>query len=193
MQQPHERWLAAGRLTVLALALCAAPAHATIVEKLSLEQLAERSERIVHGVVRTQWVGWSEDRRRILTWTEVEVLADLKGEPGPVLVVTPGGEIDGLRDRPSGTPQLRFGDEVVLFLAPSRLVEGAWVHYAMSASVLRVDGERGRKLVRRELEGLGFAVMSPDGPMRIEHPPQPVEQLGTLESVLTRIRRTVSP
>lgn len=180
-------------IAVLGLALLAAPARATVVEKLSLEQLAERSERIVRGVVRTQHVAWSDDRRRILTFSEIEVLQELKGERGPVLVVTSGGTIDGLRSWPSGTPELRSGEEVVLFLARSRLVEGAWVHYAMSASVLRVERVGDRARVRRELGGLAFAVRSPDRPMRLEQPAEDVEQLGSLESVLARLHRALSP
>jgi hypothetical protein len=177
-------------VVALSLGLASAPARATVVEKLTIEDMARRAQRVVRGVVRTQNVVWTEGRARIVTVTEIEVAENLKGEPGPVVLFTPGGTIDGLTDWPAGTPRLESGDEVVLFLERSPLGDG-YVHLAMSSTVFHVKGPEGRRRVFRTVAGLGFAMLDPRRAMAIESPAGAVEEVGTLATLTAKIQKAV--
>lgn len=115
-----SRWLA-GALLAGGLALFAGPAHATVVQALSLREKTEKAPVIVHAVVRQMSVAWSDDHARIRTHLDVEVLECLRGafEPGAVLPVhRGGGRIGQTWQWAPGLAEYAVGDEVVLFLEP---------------------------------------------------------------------------
>ncbi len=165
--------------------LAASLAQATVVAKLSTEQLTQKSHRVVRGTVKAAHSAWTPDRRRIVTYYQIDVLESFKGE-GAVEVVVVGGEMDGVAAYPSGFAKMTPGEEVVLFLEKSPLQ--GFVPISMSAAVYRVARQSGQALVRRNLEGLSLAVLPPGGAMRLEEP-KPIEPMGTLDEVRAAIQR----
>ncbi len=89
--------------------------HAATLEKLSLEQMINKSTAVVRGRV----TGSSALRRGpvIYTVSRIQVLETWKGpEAATVDVAVPGGAYGGLRQHFSGAPSLEAGQEYVLFL-----------------------------------------------------------------------------
>lgn len=112
-----------------------------MVERLTLEQLADRSERIVHGRCGRTWSAWDENRQFIWTHCELEVLDPLKGGPaGTITVSEPGGVADGLEMSVDGVSRPAAGEEVVLFLY--RVPNGFWRARGLSQGKYRVDREK---------------------------------------------------
>lgn len=113
-----------GRLTWLALMLfaLAAPAAASQIRSLNLEQLADRADRIFSGRVMAVQVGVDTDLGQVVTTTTFRIDRGLKGDlPGRITIRTLGGQVSGHpRARGNravrGMPQFRPGEEVVLFL-----------------------------------------------------------------------------
>ena len=64
--------------SVFILPLFAASAWATSVPRLSLEQMVDSSERILHGRTVRSWSAWDADHRIIWTHYEIEVADTLK-------------------------------------------------------------------------------------------------------------------
>jgi len=91
--------------------------HATLVPRMSVEQMIDDSELIVHGTVLRSWSGWDNARQFIWTHYELQVSDMIKGLPSVKLVVSePGGIIGETAMQIAGAPQYEIGDEVVLFL-----------------------------------------------------------------------------
>jgi len=121
---------------LLLLGTLAAPLPATLVERLTLEQLTDRSERIVHGRCGRAWSAWDAERRAIWTHCEIEVLDPLKGGSARVVVSEPGGAADGLEMHIDGVPLPRSGEEVVVFLF--RVPNGYWRARGLGQGKFRV-------------------------------------------------------
>ncbi|MGH9406369.1 MAG: hypothetical protein ACRD3D_11110 [Terriglobia bacterium] len=109
------RWIAA-----LALVFTAAPACATSLVRLSLDQLTEASSAVVQGHVVSQSSQWNAAHTEIITLTTVAVDANAKGNtPATIVVEQLGGTVGRVRVAVPGTmhffPQARYE----LFLQPS--------------------------------------------------------------------------
>lgn len=141
------------RLLGIAILLGAvvAPLPATLVERLTLEQLAGRSERIVHGRCLRTWSAWDADHEAIWTHCEVEVVDPLKGGAVKTLVVSePGGVVDGVEMTIEGVSRFERGEEMVLFLY--RVPNGLWRARGLGQGKFRVTGGQ----VHLTLEGLSL-------------------------------------
>jgi hypothetical protein len=101
---------------------------------LSLEELGERSEHVVHAEVSAV----EQEMRDGLPWTLVtlQVEDSLKGPDTPILTLAyPGGMLpDDVEYRVVGTPKLKEGEEVVAFVRGGKPV-------ALAQGVLRVQDE----------------------------------------------------
>jgi hypothetical protein len=110
-------------LALLAAALLALPVGATMLQPVSLEQLVERADLILHGTV-LQSEG-RLDERTGMVFTHFTVRVDEaildSGRSSTVEVVVPGG-VDGYRwTQVDGAPDLGAdGQDVVLFLYGDR-------------------------------------------------------------------------
>ena len=92
--------------------------RATIVPRLSLEEMVARSETIVSGQVTRVWTAWDSPHRFIWTHTEILVTHVAKGNRIEKLVVSePGGVVDGLGMQIAGIPR-RFVERKDRRLAP---------------------------------------------------------------------------
>jgi hypothetical protein len=100
----------------MSLLLCLA-AQAAIVPSLSVEELVDRSEIIVHGRVTRSWPAWDGAHKYIWTHHEVEIIDPIRGAGfAPVVVSEPGGALDGVEMRFSGALPYALGEEAVVFL-----------------------------------------------------------------------------
>ena len=100
------------------LASVSIPAGATILQRLTLDEMAQKSTSIVRAKV----TGSSEIIRggEIFTTYKFDVLQSLKSGPRVREVAVPGGVAGGMRQAVAGAPTLRAGLEYVLFLWTSR-------------------------------------------------------------------------
>jgi hypothetical protein len=105
-----------GPALVLALLLGAGSLQATLVSRMSLEEVVDASETIVQGTVVRKWSAWDEGHKYIWTHYEIQVADKLKGSvPGTFVVSEPGGVVDEIELQIAGTPQYEVGEEIVLF------------------------------------------------------------------------------
>ncbi len=104
----------------LLLSLLAAFAlSATTLEKLSMDQLIERSTAIVRGTVLDAYA--IQRGAVIYTTYRVRVSQTLKGPASSTLEISvPGGQANGVRQSFSGSPRLDSGVEYVVFVWTSR-------------------------------------------------------------------------
>jgi hypothetical protein len=100
-------------LPPLALALAA---YGAVAPSLTIEELAARSEIIVHARVGRSWTAWDPGRKYIWTHHELQVIDPIRGGFGPVVVSEPGGFLNGIGMRFSGAVEYTAGEEAVLFL-----------------------------------------------------------------------------
>jgi hypothetical protein len=106
------------RLAITAL-LYAITAVATTLERLTLEDMTQKSTGIVRGRV----IGCSGEMRQnvIFTRCEVSVSETWKGNAAPrQIVYVPGGRAGRLAQTIAGAPALETGQEYVIFLWAGR-------------------------------------------------------------------------
>lgn len=176
-------------LVVAVVSLVAAPAAATVVMALTLEEMTTMSTAVVHGVVRRTETTWDDGKRGIWTWAEIEVKETLKGaSSSTVLVKQPGGVVYPVHQTVSGAGKFEEGEEVLLFLSPATDEPQAFVLLAMGAGKVRFESGVGPKVARRDLSGLSFARPGAKG---VAGPLAEREHLGTAEALLKRIRAAV--
>ncbi len=85
------------------------------LEYLSLDDMARRSTAIVQGRIAGSYA--AAGRSIIYTHYRIQVLEQWKGPAASELeVVLPGGAVDGRRQTFPGTPELKAGQEYLLFL-----------------------------------------------------------------------------
>lgn len=171
------------------VSLLAAPAAATVVMALSLEEMTSMSTTVVHGVVRRTETNWDDGKRGIWTWAEIDVKETLKGAPSAtVLVKQPGGVVYPVHQTVSGAGKFEEGEEVLLFLSPATDEPRAFVLLAMGAGKVRFESTVGPKVARRDLSGLSFARPGAKG---LAGPLAEREHLGAADALLKRIRVAV--
>jgi hypothetical protein len=101
----------------LTLALLAAPAFATTVVKLNLQQLAQRADLIVQGQVQSIYTQWDAGRHLVFTYISIRVDESFKGESRQsVLIRQVGGTVGTIQMSIAGVPQFKSGETAIVFL-----------------------------------------------------------------------------
>lgn len=103
---------------MLIVAVMTAPARATIMQYLEIEELTRLSSDIFHGQVVSTSVYWNAERTHIYTAVRVRINETFKGltrRDQIVTVTQPGGEKDGIRMDYAGRPEFAEGESVALF------------------------------------------------------------------------------
>lgn len=104
------------RLALFAL-FAGSTALATTLVAADVTVLTQSSDAIVIGTVRTSAPRLTQDGRRIVTDTEIQVSEVLKGNPEKTIVVMqPGGVVGDVGQRVEATAPFAAGEEVVVFL-----------------------------------------------------------------------------
>lgn len=134
-------------LTVLiAVTLLTPRAEAAIAASATFDDKVDNAAAIIVGrCVKTE-SRFDPSGRWILTYSTFDVEKSIKGATGQqVTLVTPGGEVGGVRQETIGVPAFQPGDENVLFLKNTRLGPTV-LYFDQGAYDVRPD-ERGEKLV----------------------------------------------
>ena len=113
------------RLSIAIVALAgvalSAPAGASVIPKMSLEQVYARADRAVQGTVIAQSSAWKEldGNRLIITHSTIQVTRAWKQAApadGRIIVRTIGGEVDGYHQTLLGEAALSLNEEVIVFV-----------------------------------------------------------------------------
>jgi hypothetical protein len=156
------------RTVVLALAafalLTASYATATTVEKMSLRDLASRSNAIVRATVQDQY-SRTEANKEIYTYITLKVLEPVKGPKADALITIRqlGGVVDNIASIVPGMPKFTKGEEVVVFLTKNDVAGYPGVVGLQQGKYVVTTDENGRKNVHNDLDGLVLA--GPGGKM----------------------------
>ena len=149
------------RIAAIAFAVTAlvfaATATATTMIKLSLKDLAKKSDAIVLARVEDQ-VSRYEQNKEIYTYYTLRVLEPVKGAKNEqtITIRQIGGIVDNIASVVPGTPRFRNGEEVVVFLTQKDATGYPWVMGLQQGKFSVVQDEKGQKRVRNELSGVEF-------------------------------------
>lgn len=136
-----------------ALALAAAPIHATTCLLLDESELALRAKTILHGDV-TSRASFVTDGGRIYTeyrFRPRDVLKGSAGADGQVTFREWGGEVNGIHYWLPGVGEFREGDEVVAFLGETDPRTGVGFTTGLAQGKFLVTRDAAGARVRRDL------------------------------------------
>ena len=143
-------------LSILTLLTLSSFIFALTLLKTTVEELTQESNLIIHGTVQEVECRW-ENRAQgtINTFITVNVFDYLKGtDDSRVVVKQLGGQIGDWGDVISGTPVLRKGDEVILFLVEN---EESYEIHSIALGLFRVySKELGEKMVINGLRNVNL-------------------------------------
>ncbi|MGH9429044.1 MAG: hypothetical protein ACRD2L_22400 [Terriglobia bacterium] len=165
------------------------PVFSTTVEKFTLDDLVQKSGRIIVGKCMSRASRWNDRNTLILTTARFAVSEPLKGSnDGFVNVVTVGGTLDGITQTVSGMPVFEPEEEVLLFLEPSK--NGHWQPLGMSQGKFRIlrNRQTGEEEVVHSLSGLELY-----DPANRRLSQQEKPSRSPLKPMVERIRRMVRP
>jgi hypothetical protein len=129
--------------------------QATLVPRMSLEEVVDASESIVHGTVTRTWTDWDEAHKYIWTHYEIQVMDKLKGDaPGTLVVSEPGGTVGETELQIVGTPHYEKGEEVVLFAERTPLGYLRTCGWGQGKFNVERSGASGRTTVRTAAKGI---------------------------------------
>lgn len=179
---------------LLLLLALAAPARATVVLEVGLDELSRTSDVIFHGTVtRTDVVAVGGDATRLVTDVTFSVAQVIKGRalaPDPAFTLRlVGGARGGLEVRIPGMPRFAAGDEVVLFLERT---DGGFAITGFSQGRFSVsrDPDTGEAVVDRDVSGLGMARFGAGGQFQMTEEPAPITRL-PLDGFLDEVRHWI--
>ncbi len=147
-------------LATLAVLFAPAPALATIMYYLEVEDLTRLSTDIFEGEVIGTGTYWNAERTRIYTKVEVRVNESFKGagRRNQVVTITQlGGEKDGIRMDYAGRPEYAIGERVVLFTTRGR--NNDYLTIGLKQGKMRVEGNE----VRRDFSGITLVQLKGSG------------------------------
>lgn len=149
------------RIAAIALAVTAlvfaATASATTVVKLSLKDLAKKSDAIVLARVDDQFSRY-EQNKEIYTYFTLRVLEPVKGAKNEqtITIRQLGGTVDNIASVVPGMPRFKNGEEVVVFLTQKDAAGYPWILGLEQGKYTVIQDEKGQKRVRNELAGGEF-------------------------------------
>jgi len=148
---------------ITALALVGAQAAlATTVQKLSLQELAKKSDSIVMARVDDAVSSWDAAHKEIYTFYTLSVLQSVKGAKGTTTITLRqlGGTVDNIASIVPGMPSFKKGEEVIVFLTQKDAAGYPWVMGLQQGKYSVTTGKNGVKMVRNDLAGTEFLTKS---------------------------------
>ncbi|HET7497934.1 MAG TPA: hypothetical protein VFM00_06515 [Candidatus Eisenbacteria bacterium] len=148
----------ASRLAMVAFAALAlvgtSTAHATTVTKMSLKDLALKSNAVVVARVEDQ-VARYDANKEIYTYVTLRVLDPVKGsrKDDVITIRQLGGVVDNIASIVPGMPTFKKGEEVVVFLSQNDKAGYPWIMGLQQGKYTVSQDQNGTKRVRNELEG----------------------------------------
>jgi len=144
-------------------------AYATLVPSISLRELIDQSELIVHGRVTRSWSAWDEAHKYIWTHHQIGVIEALRGYPGASVVASePGGRVDGINMAASGAVEYGPGEEAIVFLYRTPIGYFRSTGLGQGKYTVASDGRvhsnvKGLELVRRDSSSHDVSLSTLDG------------------------------
>lgn len=136
-------------LLCLGLILCCVNAAATTIEKLSVEKMADLAKTIVRAKCVSNSAQW--DGGDIWTLTSFEVTETWKGSAtSQITVRLLGGTVGSLTLTVSGVPRFRAGEDVTLFLEPTKRGDLTVVSWQQGTFRIVRDPRTGLEIVRQD-------------------------------------------
>jgi hypothetical protein len=133
-------------------------ARATTLQRMSLEELAAAAPAIARVRCITSESRW--ENGRIWTFTTAEVLEPMKGAlPARIILRMIGGQAGSLHSKVEGAPRFAGGEEVILFLAPTR--RGDWTVVSWAQGTFRVHHRASSAEERVTQDTAGVALFHP--------------------------------
>jgi hypothetical protein len=122
------------------------------VKKATVEELTASSELVVHARLGSSAARW--EGNNIYTYTQLEVIDPIKGASADRLTVKQlGGKVGQDALEVPGSPKLRQGEEVVLFLV--RWNDAYWIH-SIVLGKFSVKRDQGRVEAINDLNNVGL-------------------------------------
>ncbi len=142
---PNNRHVALAALLVSFLLI--PRAEATLMKTATFDQKVENAAAIVLGKAVKKESRWDDAHRWILTYTTFRIEKTIKGFAGQqeIMIVTPGGEVDGVHQDTAGVPDFVEGSEHVLFIRNTKL--GPTVLY-FDQGAYDVESDRGQRIIK---------------------------------------------
>lgn len=110
---------------ILVLLVLAAVCGATTVVPMSIEDMTRASSNVVQVRVLDSRSAWNPQHTLIYTYSRVQIVHTLKGQPAQTLTVKQlGGSADGYTQKVAGVRQFQPGEDALLFLRPSVAGDG---------------------------------------------------------------------
>ncbi len=142
--------------------LFAGTAGAATVQRLTLGQLAERSERVFIGTVAAQRAEAEIAPVRVWTYTRFSVEETLKGPKSRDFTLRQlGGDAGRWVQKVPGYATFAPGERVMLFLERTQTGRLVVTGLAQGKFTLRTDAKSGLVTAERNLAGLGFPGPAP--------------------------------
>jgi len=137
------------------LLIGAQAALATTVQKLTLQDLAKKSDSIVMARVDDAVASWDAGHKEIYTFITLNVLQPVKGNQGATTITLRqlGGTVGNIASVVPGMPSFRKGEEVVVFLTQKDAAGYPWVMGLEQGKYTVTTGKNGVKMVRNDLAG----------------------------------------
>lgn len=104
--------------------LCFIPyLSATVLLKMSVENLTEDSEAIIRGEVKEITCQWNEEKTLIYSKIRIKIKEGIKGkiEDEEIYIKQMGGVVGNIGQKIIGAPSFKEGEEVIVFLRRDRL------------------------------------------------------------------------
>ena len=135
-----------------------AQAQATSLRRMSVAEMSRAAELVVRARCVAQTVSW--DAGEIWTFTTFDVKEIWKGSAREQIVVRLlGGRTAQVTSTVSGVPRFRAGEEVVLFLEPTKRGDFSVTSWMQGTFRIVRDARTGEELVRQDTSL--FPVFSP--------------------------------
>lgn len=130
---------------------------ATTLVRVSIEDLARASTRVVRARAQDSWTEWNAAHTQIYTLTRFTIASTLKGDDlASVLVKQLGGRAGGREQKVAGVHHFAAGDDRVLFLRPSDDRPGAYVVTGLVQGDFHFVAGTGKTELTNDSPGLSY-------------------------------------
>jgi len=134
---------------VLSFAIVGSSANGSTIERMSIARMARTAALIVRARCVGNATRW--EAGEIWTITELETEDVWKGAPSSRLAIRLlGGSVGNITSTVSGVPRFRAGEDLVLFLEPTKLGDFSIESWEQGTFRIRRDARSGEALVTQD-------------------------------------------
>ena len=131
------------------------PSGATLVPRMTVEQMMESSDAVIHGTIARTWSAWDSSHEFIWTHYELHLTESMLGDRlDKVVISEPGGTVGNESMEIVGAPRYRIGEEVVLLTARTPIGYLRTSGWGQGRFDVVADPRTGAKVVRSGLAGI---------------------------------------